>query len=66
MHAVHTAISFPLICRFAYVGTDECRMLKVGATVIEVLDNERSSLPGTDKDRNVITISLTTGSRVCL
>ena len=45
MHAVHTAIRFPLICRFAYAGTEECRMLKAGAT-IEASDNERSSLPG--------------------
>ena len=34
MHAVHTAIRFPLICRFAYAGTEECRMLKAGATLI--------------------------------
>ena len=51
MHAVHTAINFPLICRFAYAGSEECRMWKAGATVIEASDNERSSLPGTNKDR---------------
>lgn len=51
MHAVHRTINFPLICRFAYAGTEECRMLKAnGATVIEASDNERSSLPGINKD----------------
>ena len=51
MHAVHTAINFPLICRVAYAGTEECRMFTAGATIIEASGNERSSVPGTNKDR---------------